>query len=671
MIIDSSFMQLLEATEARFRDRRQVRADHQQLVGSGRVAEANPEELVACRIARLGGGGGPGRTAPTLQRGLERVMGFNDLMSIRFLEDGLRKSMAVARIRIAAADGTVRGYGTGFLVSPRLLLTNQHVLPTLEVAAGSQAEFNYQLRIDGTLRPSQTFALEPGRFFLADQGLDYALVAVRPDAGLAAFGWLPLIEEQGKVLVGEWVNIVQHPNGEPKQLAIRENRVIDELDLFLHYLTDTAPGSSGSPVFNDQWEVVALHHSGVPKRTAGGQILSIDARPWEPWMGEHRIAWVGNEGIRASRLVAHIRSQAEADPRLQPLVHELLEARAPAPDPDGTPLPSVVPPPVSRPLPPELVVPPGGSRWTIPLTLSLTLGEMPGPVEPAALRQALIDLAEAARRPYFDARADQEAAETYYAGIAADGSSGDRFESLSALLRSSHTRTVSYRPAEHLYPWVDLHPDLRLRSIYSGQEFDPAALIREDFRIDQERSHQLEAFLGRETAGLHPLTARQITEQREGLEAALPYNCEHVVPQSWFNRREPMRGDLHHLFTCERRCNSFRSNIPYDEFPDFNEAVLDPCGKRVDNRFEPLRGKGPVARAVLYILLRYPGLVGDQAGEMPAARLPTLLAWHRDHPAELYEKHRNAAIFALQGNRNPLIDQPDWADRIAFQRGMG
>ncbi|MCE0446644.1 endonuclease [Streptomyces tricolor] len=39
------------------------------------------------------------------------------------------------------------------------------------------------------------------------------------------------------------------------------------------------------------------------------------------------------------------------------------------------------------------------------------------------------------------------------------------------------------------------------------------------------------------------------------------------MPQSWFAKREPMRGDLHHLFACEPECNSFRGNIPYTDFP--------------------------------------------------------------------------------------------------------
>ena len=78
-------------------------------------------------------------------------------------------------------------------------------------------------------------------------------------------------------------------------------------------------------------------------------------------------------------------------------------------------------------------------------------------------------------------------------------------------------------------------------------------------------------------------------------------------------KREPMRGDLHHLFACESGCNSFRGNIPYFDFPDFEEAVREECGKRVANKFEPAGGKGAVARATLYFLLRYPEIDASTA----------------------------------------------------------
>lgn len=102
---------------------------------------------------------------------------------------------------------------------------------------------------------------------------------MRADGGdLGPFGWNRLIEVEGKAVVGDCLSIIQHPGGELKQLALRENELVDVLEFHLHYLTDTGRGSSGSPVFNDQWEVVALHHSGVPKRE-NGNIVAVGAGP--------------------------------------------------------------------------------------------------------------------------------------------------------------------------------------------------------------------------------------------------------------------------------------------------------------------------------------------------------------------------------------------------------
>ena len=167
------------------------------------------------------------------------------------------------------------------------------------------------------------------------------------------------------------------------------------------------------------------------------------------------------------------------------------------------------------------------------------------------------------------------------------------------------------------------------------------------------------------------LSAQALAAEAEAVEQELLYNCEHVVPQSWFAKHEPMRGDLHHLFACEPDCNSFRGNTPYYDFPDTREVVREACGKREDGRFEPGAGKGPVARATLYFLLRYPGLIGDATHELQASQLPLLVEWHRLEPVGEWERHRNMAVEEIQGNRNPLIDHPEWATRIDFLAGFG
>lgn len=275
---------------------------------------------------------------------------------------------------------------------------------------------------------------------------------------------------------------------------------------------------------------------------------------------------------------------------------------------------------------------------------------------------ALRALGEASDRPYYDAQADGDARTRYYAAIDPALDPSTLYPALSALLEATHTNRPPYKPAVGLYPWVDLQPDRKLRGIYSGLGFHPEDLIRADAQIERERTQRLQALVVGETA----LGPREFESAFDALEAELPFNCEHVVPQSWFAKREPMRGDLHHLFACEPRCNSFRGNTPYMDFAD-DTATLADCGRSEAAGFEPAGGKGAVARATLYFLLRYPGLVGDEARELQRERLPILLDWHASHPVEDYERHRNAAIAEAQGNRNPFIDHPPWAEQIQFE----
>ena len=109
---------------------------------------------------------------------------------------------------------------------------------------------------------------------------------------------------------------------------------------------------------------------------------------------------------------------------------------------------------------------------------------------------------------------------------------------LRTLLKSTRTRTPRYAPARMVYPWVDLHPDRRLGSIHSGKTFEPEDVIREDTRIEAIRTRRLE-LLGAREAALGP---DAFAEELALLEPERPYNCEHVVPQSSFERAKPMSG---------------------------------------------------------------------------------------------------------------------------------
>ncbi|MEV7102971.1 endonuclease [Streptomyces atroolivaceus] len=734
---ETGYAAQMERAGLRFESRTAQREENRRTVASRGVLYADEPERVEKRLARLNADWSLARsiertpsepattTGSTLPLGpdeftadvlgLERLMGRNNLTGVAFLEGGHLAARSVGRVTVTGPGGS-RHYGTAFMVSPSLLMTNNHVLSSQEEAGRALVEFNYQAALDGRPLAPASFALEPQRFFATDVDLDFSVVAVAEagDQGerLADFHWLPLDGSQGKVIIGEFVNIIQHPDGEPKQLALRENQVVDLLDRFLHYYTDTARGSSGSPVCNDQWEVVALHHSAVPETDPEGRHLTVDGALWQPWMGEHKLAWKANEGVRISRVLqalsrltlngtaARLRDELFQPKGGAPLPGEGPPAAAagaatgpgpvpsqgpdgmipgahgllPGPDGQGPAAYGQVPGP-GGPLPGLTAQPVSGAAVDVTVPLRITVGVgTPAPERPALdgtaasgaaerdLNAALLNLRLMEGRPYYDREADLAARDAYYAGIDVDSAGDALRDALTGLLEETHERRPSYSPARMLYPWVDLHPDRLLRSVYSGKTFTAEELIRADAAAEAARLGRMQAFMVREST----VGPDRFAAELDTLEASLPFNCEHVVPQSWFTKREPMRGDLHHLFACEPACNSFRSNIPYTDFPGFDEAVRDDCGVREREGFEPGHSKGAVARATLYFLLRYPGLIGDAEGEFPQDRLPVLLGWHESEPVSEYESHRNAAVAEIQGNRNPLIDHPEWSRKVDF-----
>ncbi|WP_030232483.1 trypsin-like serine peptidase [Streptomyces sp. NRRL S-455] len=323
------------------------------------------------------------REAMDLPQANERVIDLsNELQAWSFLPRGVRAGATVARITLRR-DGRELPHGTGFMVSPRLMMTNHHVLPDEDFARQCFAEFNAQVTVDNVPDAAVRLEFDPGSFFAADRRLDFALVAVTPaQDGLPPgeiFGWNRLSVQLGKLVLGEKVNIIGHPDGRLKEIVLRDNAVLVRLDDFVHYRTDTRPGNSGSPVFNDQWEVVALHHSGVPKRDDQGRVLRQDGRPWQPGDGDDAIDWVANEGVRISSVLRHL-AGLDLAPGRRALLAEMgpdsgldQSVAAPAPQPEHT-TPDV--PGVTAPTVPAVPV-------TVPMTVSETRSQPPKKGRPA------------------------------------------------------------------------------------------------------------------------------------------------------------------------------------------------------------------------------------------------------------------------------------------------
>jgi len=205
--------------------------------------------------------------------------------------------------------------------------------------------------------------------------------------------------------------------------------------------------------------------------------------------------------------------------------------------------------------------------------------------------------------------------------------------------------------------------------------------------------------------------------ERAGTGTGLTYNREHTWPNSLgFGSTTGDKGlpyspytDTHMLYLSDTTWNADRGNKPYA-----NCALASGCGERIteaNNGFGGGSGvypgnsnwvkgpdgnsgsfeawghrKGDIARAVLYMAIRYEGGV-DQNGQSepdleltddrskiiitsasPAymGLLSALLAWHQADPPDAGERERNEVIYSFQGNRNPFIDHPEWATQALF-----
>ena len=210
------------------------------------------------------------------------------MLPISFLENGIHASRSVAKIDIPGV-----GCGSGFLIQQNILLTNHHVLENESTARSAEAIFNYQLTREGRNAKVETFKFSPDELFVTSKEADWTAVRVKGDANTA---WGELVLAQTPAVKDQHVNIIQHPGGQPKQIALYHNLVQFAGQDCIQYLTDTMNGSSGSPVFNSAWEVIAIHRAGgmlrEPNSPSSRQYFRNEGTPIE--LIRHRLV---NEGV--------------------------------------------------------------------------------------------------------------------------------------------------------------------------------------------------------------------------------------------------------------------------------------------------------------------------------------------------------------------------------------
>jgi hypothetical protein len=245
-------------------------------------------------------------TAPATGN-LERILRTENIL---FDVIAFRRRVATIEEQICRIEIGGKARGTGFLVGPDVLLTNYHVMKQVINGQGAGAHqvhlrFGYKILDDGTTINSGTlYRLKGGGIdeWLIDSSpyssvdlqpepktgipqpdeLDYALLRIDGQPGEDLLGEPSLSQERGYIALpapdsthdfagNRVLFIVQHPQGDPLKITANIYRSLNENGTRVTYFNDTEKGSSGSPCFGANWDLVALHHSGDPDYARRGE----------------------------------------------------------------------------------------------------------------------------------------------------------------------------------------------------------------------------------------------------------------------------------------------------------------------------------------------------------------------------------------------------------------
>lgn len=242
---------------------------------------------------------------------------------------------------------------------------------------------------------------------------------------------------------------------------------------------------------------------------------------------------------------------------------------------------------------------------------------------------------------YYDELGDRREQEEYYSHLATEGGLCDGVEfgarNFHLLSKLVSLKTPKAR-VDNLYSWYDRWPDGTLHCIYSNKLLSDAK-------------------------GNYPRSCK--------------FNEEHSFPQSYQHGSGAGTGrDAHHIFACDQHLNGSRGNKAFgavagveslmanEGYAIFKESQED-GGRKL---LLPHYNRGMLARGSLYTIVSYPGILFEQ--QIGRNSLAWLIKTAAEEPVSIWERHRNQAIFRVQGNRNPFVDHPSWVKLVDFHAGL-
>jgi Trypsin-like peptidase domain/Effector-associated domain 1 len=240
-------------------------------------------------------------TRDALERIISEEAGFLDITRWRERLGALEGQ--VGRVEVTVPDGVIKG--TAFLVGPDVCITNYHVLERVIEGAVAPSQtvvrFDYKRSGDGVVLndgtehrvpdhdwlidaspPSPVDSMvDPGDQLPAEDQLDYAVFRLTGEPGEESIGgpaagpqapkrgWIGSAATAEPFSAESTMFVLQHPKGEPLKLAFGPVSGLNGNSTRVHYRVNTEPGSSGSPCFNRNLELAAVHHGGDPDFAVG------------------------------------------------------------------------------------------------------------------------------------------------------------------------------------------------------------------------------------------------------------------------------------------------------------------------------------------------------------------------------------------------------------------
>lgn len=218
----------------------------------------------------------------------EVIIGRDESLDAVFLEMLAKQRRAVGIVRTSGLDFVgKRGSwsGTGFLVAPNILLTNHHVVNSIAVAEAAEVAFDYEVSAQALASGRKAaptrgrgYRLRPDRLFVTSpltNGLDYSFVWI-DDVPVDDGSVIRMERAAFTIQPDERAFIIHHPGGRPKRVSLEDTDIVTARPdrAFIHYTSDTEPGSSGAFVCDRSARLIALHHASRPNtegiRTADG-----------------------------------------------------------------------------------------------------------------------------------------------------------------------------------------------------------------------------------------------------------------------------------------------------------------------------------------------------------------------------------------------------------------